>query len=120
MDEPTCGKGLAEHSAVPAKIAELLKALAENLEQHMPSLDLDDNNARQEHDAYSKLSREYRKVATQLEATASAMAGYRDLPMGQHDMQVLSGPEVFESFKNFVRIERELLSLLKDRTDGFE
>lgn len=88
MDEQTCGRGLAEHSLIPAKIAGLLGALAENLELHMPALDLSDANTAQEHHAYSELSRAYREIAARLEHTAGRMANYRDLPMGRHDMRV--------------------------------
>ena len=38
-EQQTCGKGLAEHSAVPAKFAEFLDALADNLEAHLPTID---------------------------------------------------------------------------------
>jgi hypothetical protein len=30
-EQPTCGQGLAQHAAVPAKIADFLESLAENL-----------------------------------------------------------------------------------------
>ena len=47
MDEhPTCGQGLAEHSALPAKLGELAAAMAENLEAHQDLLDVTDENAR--------------------------------------------------------------------------
>ena len=39
-DEPTCGKGLAEHSALPAKIGAVIGAIGEVLEFHMTALDL--------------------------------------------------------------------------------
>jgi hypothetical protein len=38
-DTPTCGKGLAEHAAVPAKLAELTGALGRVLELPMRSVD---------------------------------------------------------------------------------
>ena len=86
-NEPTCGQGLAEHSVLPAKLGELIASLAENLELHMNTLDLTDENSRKEHAAYLELSREYRKIAAQLQATAKQMAGYQDLPMGRHDQK---------------------------------
>ena len=39
-DEPTCGKGLAEHSVVPRLMADLTDATAEVLERHTAALDL--------------------------------------------------------------------------------
>jgi hypothetical protein len=47
-EEPTCGKGLAEQSVLPAKLGQLMASLAENLEVHLKALDLTDENARQE------------------------------------------------------------------------
>jgi hypothetical protein len=114
MDEqPTCGKGLAEHSTLPAKLAELEDALAENLELHQKTLDLGDGNARRELDAYVKLAKEHRRIAAQLRTTAQRMAGYRDLPMGRHDEQALADPKLLGAFATFVKREEELLSLLQ-------
>jgi len=44
----TCGQGLAEHAVLPARMAELIGALAENLERHQKTLDPGDDNARRE------------------------------------------------------------------------
>lgn len=113
MDEHrTCGKGLAEHSFLPARMAELIAALAENLEIHMQSLDLTDPRAKQEHDAYAHLAVQNRGIARHLRATAQEMAAYRDLPMGRHDDEAMSDPQVVEAFEKFVRREEALDALL--------
>ena len=112
-DQPTCGKGLAEHSALPAKLAELEDALAENLELHQKTLDLSDDNARKEHEAYVRLANEHRSIAAQLHAVARQMAGNRDLPMGAHDERALADPKLLDAFANFVKREEELLALLQ-------
>jgi hypothetical protein len=112
-DQPTCGKGLAEHSALPAKLAELEDALAENLEAHQKTLDVSDGNSRRELDAYQRLAREHRAIAAQLRETAGHMAGYRDLPMGRHDERAFADPKLFEAFEKFVRVEDELLTQLQ-------
>ena len=111
-DQPTCGQGLAEHSALPANLGELIASMAENLEIHRQSLDANDESSRKEHDAYTKLAKELRSIAAQLQATARHMAGYRDLPMGRHDEQALAEAKVQEAFATFVRLERELHALL--------
>jgi hypothetical protein len=54
-DQPTCGKGLAEHAVLPAKLGELLAALAANLQLHQNSLVLTDENARAEYRAFAML-----------------------------------------------------------------
>jgi hypothetical protein len=111
----TCGQGLAEHSALPAKLGELTAAVADNLELHMKALDLNEANAKREHDGYRRLAQEHRQTASELRATAEEMAGYRDLPMGRHDDTAMSDPKLLEAFERFVSIEQELLWLLQDR-----
>ena len=112
-DEPTCGKGLAEHSALPAKLAELIGSVAGNLEIHMKALDPSDANAMKERDAYESLIRQHRRIASLLRATAAEMAGYRDLPMGRHDEAAMSDSQVIDTFGELVSIRRETMELLQ-------
>lgn len=112
-DGQTCGKGLAENSVLPAKLGELISAMAGNLEVHRKALDLTDPNSRAEYDAYEKLLKELRQIAAQLSVTANHMAGYRDLPMGRHDERAMMHPGVREAFEKFVRHKHELLKLLE-------
>jgi hypothetical protein len=119
-EQPTCGKGLAENSVLPAKLAALLAAMAENLETHMQALDLTDQNSRAEYDAYEELVKEFRQITSQLQATANQMSGYRDLPMGRHDQKAMTRPRVRESFEKFVKQKQALLSLLEQTTERDE
>jgi hypothetical protein len=112
-DRQTCGKGLAENSVLPAKLGELIFAMAENLDVHREALDLTDANSRAENEAYEKLLKNLRQIATQLSVTASEMAGYRDLPMGKHDQAAMAHPRVGDAFQKFVQHKRELLVLLE-------
>jgi hypothetical protein len=116
-DESSCGKGLADHSVLPAKVAELIDAVAQNLELHMTALDLDDPNSRQEHEAYSQLATQHRHIAAQLHAMARQMASYRALPRGRHDEQTMSQPKFFKAFENFVEREQELHALLQRKME---
>lgn len=116
-DRPTCGKGLAEHSALPEKLGELVGSVAEILEVHTEALDMTDENSRIEHAAYSELAESHRRIAAELTATAKRMAGYRELPMGRHDEAAMSGPRPVEAFDDFVTLERELAALLRDRLE---
>ena len=117
VDQPTCGKGLAENSILPAKLGEVLDAMAENLEIHRKALDLTDHHSRAEFDAYDGLVKELRQSASQLEATARHMAGYRDLPMGRHDEQAMTDPGVREAFEKFMKQKHELVLLLKQTSE---
>ena len=109
----SCGPGLAEHAALPAKLAELLGALAHNLELHLPALVLTDAGACEEQVAYRRLIGEYHLIASQLAATAKQMAAYRDLPAAEHDPAQLADPRLRDAFASYVALERELLTLLE-------
>jgi adenosine deaminase len=113
MEEQTCGRGLAEHSVLPAQLAEVTDAMADNLMAHMQALELDDEAARQEHAVYLRLAEEQRQAAARLRAVAGEMAAARDLPMGRHDPQTMSSPEVAHAFRRFVEARQELLAVLR-------
>ncbi|MGH7480913.1 MAG: hypothetical protein ACRELV_02060 [Longimicrobiales bacterium] len=113
----TCGNGLAQHSVIPAKMAELLRSLAENLEAHVPTIDATDDNGRQERDAYVQLHSDYASIAGRLAATADLMRRYRDLPAAGHDEEALSDPKLLEAFETFVSLENELADLLRTSAD---
>jgi hypothetical protein len=112
-DPPTCGKGLAEHSALPAALAELEDALAENLQLHQGTLDLSDVDSRKELDAYVRLANQHLDIASRLRAAAREMSGYRDLPMGRHDERALADPRLMEAFVRFVKAEQQLIAQLQ-------
>jgi len=118
-DRPTCGEGLAANAVLPAKLAELMAAQAEVLERHTRALDLTDATSQNELDAYTKLERAHRDVAGELADLAEEMARYRDLPMGRHDMAVMTDPKgQMEAFRRFVAVERELLEQLQAKLEG--
>ena len=113
-DRPTCGEGLAANAVLPAKLAELMAAQAEVLKRHTRALDLTDAAAQKELDAYTSLERAHRDVASELADLAEEMASYRNLPMGRHDMTVMTDPKgQMEAFRRFVAVEQELLALLQ-------
>jgi hypothetical protein len=117
VDQLTCGKGLAESSALPAKLGDLTESMAEILEIHMGALDLEDNDSRREHEAYRELVRDHRRIAAAFRETARRMAGYRDLPMGGHDTSVMSSPRAVAAFEKFVKLEEDLIALLQKRVE---
>ena len=113
MEEQTCGRGLAENSVLPAQLAEVTEAMADNLQAHMQALELDDEAARQEHAVYLRLAEEQRQAAGRLRAVAGEMATARDLPMGRHDEQTMTSPEVADAFRQFVKAKQDLLATLQ-------
>ena len=120
-DRPTCGEGLAANAVLPAKLAELMSAQAEVLKRHTQALDLTDATTQKELDAYTRLERAHRGVASELASLAEEMASYRNLPMGRHDMTVMTDPKgQMEAFQRFVAVERELLALLQAKLEAEE
>ena len=114
-DQQTCGKGLAEHSALTASLGELVASTARVLEVHMKALDLSDENSKRELDAYRELASTHRRIASELADTARRMAGYRTLPMGRHDMTAMMSAAPRHAFGGFVAGEEALISLLISR-----
>ena len=108
----TCGQGLAERSALPAKLGALSAAMADNLDEHQRTLDLTDNNARAEHAAYAAVASALRDAATQLQGIADRMAGYRELPMARHDEGATRSPEIRDAFARFIEREHDLFAFL--------
>ncbi len=111
-DEPTCGKGLAAAAGLPAKLAELLTALADTLKAHRPALDLGEAAGREEDEAYAALVAEYSELAAGLAATARRMEGYRTLPMATHDEATMADPARMAPYARFVATQRELVTML--------
>lgn len=114
-DQQTCGKGLAQHSALTASLGELVASTARVLEVHMKALDLADERSKREYDAYRELASAHRRIAIELADTAHRMAGYRELPMGRHDMAAMMSPAPRHAFAGFVKQEEALLALLQTR-----
>src|SRR2546425_7755292 len=99
----TCGQGVAANSVLPAKLAELIAARAEILERHMKALDLSDPHSKAESKAYTQLVAAHRSAAASLKSLSDQMASFRDLPMGRHDLAVMTDPKgQMEAFGRFV------------------
>jgi hypothetical protein len=107
-DEPTCGKGVAANAPLPAKLAEMLTALADTLEAHRPGLDLDEPAGREEDAAYATLVDDFREITSRLKATSERMASYRTLPMATHDEAVMADPARMSPYARFIGLQREL------------
>ena len=119
MDTPqTCGRGLAEQSALPLKLAELMDSVRGSLELHTKALDLSDPASKKELEAYRQLANAHSDVAAKLHALGTEMAGYRDMPMGRHDMSAMMTPAAGDAFERFVILERELATLLETRLES--
>jgi hypothetical protein len=119
MAEPaTCGEGLAQNAALPAMLAEVAGSMGHTLESHLPSLDLEDENARKEQAVYSRLARDLRQAAALLRTSGEEMERARDLPEAAHDPEKTASPEAWEAFARLVRAEEMLADLLGQRLEA--
>jgi hypothetical protein len=100
-----------ENSSLPLELAEVVTALAENLERHLESID----GGEPEHAVYAELVERLRPAADALRTAGELMADQEDLPMADHDMAKLEQPEVRGAFERLVRAEAELRDLLEAR-----
>lgn len=116
-EEWTCGKGLAHHAAVPAKMAEYLEALTETLQTHLRTINTTTASGQDEWSAYRELADAFADLADGLGTTATRMRGYRDLPPAPHHQDELAKPVLMDVFTRFVRIETELAALLRESAD---
>ncbi len=119
-EQPTCGRGLAQNMVVPAALAAVATALAQNLEIHTSALDPRDAAAVQEQDVYERVARSLRDAAIDLHAAAAEMASAVDLPMGAHDMAAITTADLLRAFEGYVGAEDELRRLLEDRREDNE
>ncbi len=119
-EQPTCGRGLAENTVVPAALAAVAAGLARNLEVHTRALDPGDAAAAQEQGVYGRVAKSLRSAAADLQAAGAEMAAAADLPMGAHDMAAITTTDVLDAFEGYVAAEDDLRRLLDARREDNE
>jgi uncharacterized protein YndB with AHSA1/START domain len=113
VDEaPTCGIGVAQHAAIPARLATMFEALAETLELHRRMLVPGDANASREDEVYRDLAERWREIAKRVAEAAATMAAQRELPMGAHDESAW-GDDHVRAFETYVKAQTNVLALLQ-------
>ena len=110
----TCGEGLAHHAALPARLSDLLSAVAGNLEAHVTALDPNDEQSKPEYAAYISLAGEHRAIESRLRALAGRMAACATLPMAKHNEAAMASAHVRQAFEGLVAEERALVELLQE------
>jgi uncharacterized protein YndB with AHSA1/START domain len=115
-DAATCGAGLAQHAAVPRRIAIYLSELSETLDLHRGMLVLNDPASRREDEVYRDLATGYRRIAADLKSIAESMTAQRELPMGEHDESKWTSGHM-KAFARFVHEETALASVLHKAAD---
>ncbi len=111
-EEPTCGIGIAQHAAIPERMAVMFEGLAKTLSLHRTMLVADDPNTRKEDEVYADLSASWVRIAELVKSAAAMMATQRELPMGPHDESKWGEAHV-RAFEKFVTGQSQLLALLR-------
>jgi hypothetical protein len=88
----TCGQMTADAAAMPAKVAELMSAYADEADAHAAYVATikGDKNAAAEADAMKKLAQSYRDSAAALTKTADAMKAAASWPAVKHDPKAMA------------------------------
>ena len=110
----TCGKGLAENSALPQKPSELIAALAGVLERHTKALDLTDENSRKEHESLRSARPEAPRGGRPARGDRAGDGGVTRPADGPPQHGGHDGPEPLAAFERPVRVKRELLTLVEE------
>ncbi|MCU1231894.1 MAG: hypothetical protein JWO97_4778 [Acidobacteria bacterium] len=108
---------MAERATLPAKLAALMRALADVVAVHQRALDGREENAAKELAAYVHVEEALREAVTQLESAATQLSACRDLPPAPHDVSIVGGAAAAGAFKSFVDVEHETLELLRTTLD---
>lgn len=87
----TCGQMVADNAGMPAKIADLMNAYADEADAHAAFMAAGkDKNAMAEIDGTKKLAVQYRETAASLTRTADAMKAAAGWPAAAHDMKKMA------------------------------
>ena len=113
-EESTCGQGLAQHAELPLLMGELMDSVADNLSAHLPGLVPSDENSQQEKQVYEHLAARLREAGAMLHAISTEMAGYQDMPMGEHDLQALSSGDAIDALNRMTRVEAQLVARVQE------
>ena len=111
----TCGKGLADHSAVIDNLAAYATENANVLEAHLGMLDESDPASAEEGVLYRDLVSELRQASSLLRAAAARMQAARALPMGRHLDSPDANATMMQAFRRFVDAASALGAALSAR-----
>ncbi len=112
-EQATCGTGLAQSSQLPQRLADVVDALAGVLRHHLTAIDPEDEASTPEYEAYKSLATAGEQIAGRLHTLADEMAGYRSLPMANHDMEAMSSHRMLTNFEALVNAKRDLRQFLE-------
>jgi hypothetical protein len=114
---PTCGQMMAEKAVLPAKMAELVTAVAANAEAHaafMLSTEPKSKEAAAEAEGLRKLAQIHRDLAIQFTKTSEAMKSAAAWPAAPHDMAKMQvDAKISESNKAMLTTHRDMAAMLQ-------
>jgi hypothetical protein len=105
----TCGQMVADSAPMPAKVAELMTAYAEEAEAHAvyQAAQKGDKNAAAEAEGMKKLAQSYRDAAAALAKTAEAMKAAAAWPGAKHDMKAMAADAKLKAAMDKVQAQQK-------------
>jgi hypothetical protein len=117
----TCGQMMASKSVLPAKMAELMTAVADSMEGHAKWAGMGkDKASKGEQQAMMKLVKSHRELAASYTKLAAEMQKGKDLPPAAHDMKAMDMGKMGEMTTRQVKAEREMAQLINKDADETE
>ncbi len=115
----TCGQMMAAESAMPAKMNELMTAIADGMEMHAKWSGTANKVAKGEHDAMMKIAKDHRQMGAMMKSTSEEMMKQKNLASAPHDMKAMD-PKMGETMTKQVTLEREMATMMMKDADETE
>ncbi len=114
-DDKTCGQMIAERSALPAKMAQLMTAVTHMLDAHAKLMVAGKSKeGKKEAAELKKLSKLHAGLAANFKKTAEAMKKLYAMPGAPHDpAKMAEDPKVGEAMKELITSQKEMIALMQ-------
>lgn len=113
--EPTCGQMMAGMSVAPAKLSEVVTAVADVLDAHVALMEPQKDKATQtEIKALRAIAKTHRQLATDASKTAAEMKKAESVPGAPHDMSKFKADaKLNEASQRMLTKQKELVAVVQ-------
>jgi hypothetical protein len=116
-----CGDMIKNHVIFPTKMAELMTAIADNLEGHAKWMGTvkGSKEAKAEADALRKIAKDHRDLAAAMKKAAATMEKASSIAPAPHDMKTMD-PKAGESMMKQAALEKEIGGMMQKDASEME
>lgn len=116
----TCGQWAASKAPLPAKLGELMTAIADNLEFHAKWTGTKDKAAKAEHDMLMKMAKDHRAIGKMSTDISNGMTKAKDMAQATHDPKTMDGAKMAEMQLKQIKLQREMAQMMMKDADEAE